>query len=60
MTDAKNTIEFSFKETEPKMDTFTGRFFHFLTVTDPKYFLVEDQEIIDGVATVKKFKALAK
>ena len=52
-------IAFSFKETEPNMGTFATRVIHFLKVTDPRKFFVSDQEIIDGVALVKKFKAEA-
>lgn len=55
-----DTIKFSFKETEPNLSTFQSRFKHFFGVTYPANFFVPDQEILDGVATVNKFKALAK
>lgn len=58
MSDAK--IKFSFKETEPDLSTFMSRFKHFYGVTHPKNFIVGDEEILDGVKTVKKFRDLAK
>ena len=58
MSDTK--IKFSFKETEPNLSTFSSRFMHFYGVTNPKNFFVSDQEIMDGVKTVAKYKDLAK
>jgi hypothetical protein len=53
-------IKFSFNETEPNLSTFNSRFMHFFGVTYPANYFVSDQVILDGVATVSKFKALAK
>ena len=55
----KNTVKFSFEETKPDCSTIISRFTHFLKVTDPKYFIIGDNEIQAGVDTVKKYKELA-
>ena len=60
MSMSKDTINFSFKEIEPNLSTFQSRFQHFFGVTNPQNFFVEDKLIEEGVATVNKFKALAK
>jgi len=57
--DNKNTVKFSFKETEPDCSTIMSRFTHFSEVTNPKYFFLSDTEIEAGVETVKKYKELA-
>ena len=41
----KNTVKFSFDETEADCSTMLARFKHFLKVTDPKYFMMGDAEI---------------
>ena len=55
----KNTVKFSFDETEADCSTMMARFKHFLKVTDPKYFMMGDAEIEAGVATVLKYKEMA-
>lgn len=55
-----NFVQFNFKEIEPNNKTFQGRLSHFLDVTDPKYYFYPDNEILDGIKTVQKFKAMAK
>jgi hypothetical protein len=37
-----------------------SRFRHFCDVTDPKYFIIPDKEIVEAVDTVMKYKNLAK
>jgi len=39
---ADNKIAFTFKETEPDQSTFYARFIHFINVTDPRLFFVDD------------------
>ena len=51
-----NLVTFNFQETEPNTKTFYSRLTHFLEVTDPKYFFIGNQEILDGVNIVKKYK----
>ena len=58
MSDTK--LKFSFKETEPNLSTFGSRFMHFYGVTNPKNWFVSDEEIMNGVNTVAKYKDLAK
>ena len=58
MSDTK--LKFSFKETEPNLSTFGSRFMHFYGVTNPKNWFVSDEEILNGVNTVAKYKDLAK
>lgn len=55
-----NKIQFSFKETEPNMNSFSNRAIHMFGVANPLNFFVPDEEIIAKVATVKRFKELAK
>ena len=38
----------------------SARFKHFCDVTDPKYFIIPDEEIGEAVETVMKYKALSK
>jgi hypothetical protein len=52
-------VQFSFKETEPNLLTFAGRFFHFISVTHPKNFFATDEEILLGVETVKHYRHAA-
>ena len=54
------SIPFTFQETHPDMSTFPSRVAHFLQVSDPRNFFVEDEEILKYIALVKKFKAQAK
>jgi len=53
-------IQFNFKETEPRLDTFMQRAKHMLTLTNPILFFVPNSEITEGVKVVKHFKELAK
>lgn len=54
-------VTFNFSQVEPDTRTFYSRFSHFLEVTDPYYFfLASDQEIIDSVKDVQKYKQMAK
>lgn len=52
-------VTFNFKETEPDTRTFTSRLLHFMNVTYTPLWFVPDDEIQEGVDTVKKYKELA-
>jgi hypothetical protein len=58
MSDTK--VKFSFKETEPDLSTFMTRFKYFYGVTNPVHYFTTDQEILDGVQTVRKYRQMAK
>ena len=53
-------VSFTFKEIEPNLSTVASRFNYFFGVTNPQNFFVSDEEVLQGVATIKKFKQLAK
>jgi hypothetical protein len=56
---SEEKVNFSFKEVEPDLRTVASRFNYFFGVTNPQMYFVSDQEVLEGVATVKKFKDLA-
>ena len=56
---AGEKIRFSFNETKPDLSSFWGRFAYFVTLSDPKYFFYSDQEILDGIATWRKYEKMA-
>ena len=55
-----NLVSFNFNETRPDTSTFMARARHFFSVTNPMNFFASDDEIREGVQTVKKFKEVAK
>ena len=54
------TLKFNFKETKPDLSTMRSRFRHFISVTDPRYFMISNKEIKESVDTVLHYKQLCE
>lgn len=52
----KDRVRFKFEDHEYDQSTYSGRFFHFLDVVNPKRFFLSDQQIKDAQEVINKFK----
>ena len=56
----QEVCKFNFKETKPDLSTMGSRFRHFVSVTDPRQFMVPDAEIRKSVDVVLHYKKLCE